>query len=288
MASRERARHTPRMLQLAGIDVEAVSIGGVETCIDLPGFGVAFDLGRGADFAIARELVCITHAHVDHLSGIVWHCATRALRGMRPPRYVIGPDDADALRDLFAVWRRLDRSELPHELVVLRPGEELALAGGRFVRPFAAPHRSPCQGYAVWSRRSKLRAEHRALAPEAIARARAEGRSDLFETVEVPEVAFCGDTTIDVVEREDVVRKARLLILEVTFLDDRVPVEKARASGHVHLKELAARAELFENEALLLTHFSPRYSREEVLVALERGLPPKLRERATPLLERRG
>ena len=102
--------------------------------------------------------------------------------------------------------------------------------------------------------------------------------------LEVPEVAFCGDTLIDVVEREEVVRKARLLILEVTFLDDRVSVEKARASGHVHLRELAERADLFENEALLLTHFSPRYSREEILIALDRGLPPRLRERATPLL----
>ncbi|MBK7874617.1 MAG: hypothetical protein IPJ77_02520 [Planctomycetes bacterium] len=276
------------MLQLAGIDVEAVSTGGVETCIDLPGFQLAFDLGRGPDFAVARELVAFTHAHVDHLSGVVWHCATRALRGMRPPRYVIGRENEAAFRDLFDVWRRLDRSQFPHELVVIGPGDELALQGGRFLRPFFAPHRAPCQGYAVWSRRSKLRAEHRALPHEEIARLRAAGRADLFEVLEVPEVAFCGDTLIDVVEREEVVRKARLLILEVTFLDERVSVEKARASGHVHLKELAARADLFENEAILLTHFSPRYTREEILIALDRGLPPRLRERATPLLNGRG
>lgn len=272
------------MLQLAGIDVEAVSIGGVETCIDLPGFKVAFDLGRAPDFAVSRETVAFTHAHVDHLSGVVWHCATRALRGMRPPRYVIGRADEAAFRELFEVWRRLDRSELPHELVVLSPGEELALEGGRFLRPFFAPHRAPCQGYAVWSRRQKLRPEFRALPSDEIAKRRAAGDAALFETVEVPEVAFCGDTLIDVVEREEVVRKARLLILEVTFLDERVPIEKARASGHVHLKELAQHADRFENEAILLTHFSPRYTREEILVALDRGLPASLRARATPLL----
>ena len=36
----------------------------------------------------------------------------------------------------------------------------------------------------------------------------------------VKAAAFTGDTTIDVVEQEEVVRKARLLILEATFLDD--------------------------------------------------------------------
>src|SRR5689334_15524308 len=113
------------MLQLAGIDVNAISIGGHETCIDLPGFKVAFDIGRAPDFSVARELVCFTHAHVDHMAGVVWHCATRALRQMKPPRYVIGKENEAAFRELFDVWRRLDRSELPHELVVVSPGEEL-------------------------------------------------------------------------------------------------------------------------------------------------------------------
>ncbi len=275
------------MLKLAGIDVRAVSIGGVETCIDLPGYKLAFDIGRAPDFSVARDLICFTHAHVDHLAGVVWHCATRKLRGMSPPRYVIGRENADAFRELFEVWRRLDRSELPHELVVLSPGEELALPRDHFLRPFFSPHRAPCQGYAIWSRRQKLRAEFRELPAKEIARARIERPGELFETIEIPEVAFCGDTLIDVVEREEVVRHARLLILEVTFLDERVSIAQARSTGHVHLHELAPRAALFENEALLLTHFSPRYTNKEIVDALDRSLPPALRTRCTPLLTAR-
>jgi hypothetical protein len=63
--------------------------------------------------------VLFTHAHVDHMAGVVWHCATRKLRGMQPPTYVVGRENTEAFRELFAVWRRLDRSELPHELVEL-------------------------------------------------------------------------------------------------------------------------------------------------------------------------
>jgi ribonuclease Z len=108
----------------------------------------------------------------------------------------------------------------------------------------------------------------------------------ITEPVEVPEIAFTGDTLIEVVEQEEVVRRARLLILECTFLDERVSVAESRAKGHVHLDEIAARAELFENEAILLTHFSPRYSSEEVRRLIREKLPPRLLERVTPFLPR--
>src|SRR5262249_19094325 len=107
----------------------------------------------------------------------------------------------------------------------------------------------------------------------------------LEESVESLEVAFPGDTTIEVLEREEAVRKAKLLILEVTFLDDQVPVKKARAHGHVHLDEVVERADLFQNEAILFTHFSARYSREEIVEALDRRLPASLKARATALVE---
>jgi len=54
----------------------------------------------------------------------------------------------------------------------------------------------------------------------------------------------------------------------------------------VHLFEVAERAHLFENEALLFTHFSARYTRSEILAALDRTLPAELRSRVTPLLPR--
>ena len=80
-------------------------------------------------------------------------------------------------------------------------------------------------------------------------------------------------------------REARLLILECTFVGDRVPVALARAKGHVHLDELVARAHLLANEALLLTHFSARYADAEVVAALDAALPADLRARTTPLLK---
>ena len=272
------------MARLAEIEVSGISIAGLETCIDLPEWKLCFDLGRAQYFALARPTVLFTHPHMDHLGAIAWHCATRAMRGMRPPTYVIGREYAPALLRLFEAWRELDRSQMPHTLVELGPGEEFDLGFQRVARPFRSFHRVPCQGYVVSERRQKLRPEFRDLPGPEIARRRAAGESGLFEERETALLAFCGDTLIDVLEREEVLRRVKVLVLECSFVDGQVSVEEARAMGHVHLDEIVERAELFQNEAVLLTHFSERYTSAEIVAALDAKVPPALRAKVTPLL----
>ena len=272
------------MLQLAGIAVDATSIGGVETCIQLPGFKLAFDIGRCPRNSVYKGTVLFTHAHMDHMGGIAFHCATRSLIGMNPPKYVVPRENQRALEAMFAAWRRLDRSRLAHELIAIGPGDEYTLPCGLVARPFRSPHRVPCQGYGLWTRKKKLKPEYHGLPGETLRRLRVEEGVEITRTLEAPVVAFTGDTKIEVVENEAVVREARLLIMEVTFVDERVSVKSCRDKGHVHLYEVAERAELFQNDAILLTHFSARYHANDILRALDKRLPPGLRERVTPLL----
>jgi len=272
------------MPRLAGIEVSGISIAGLETCIDLPEWKLCFDLGRAQYFALARPLVLFTHPHMDHLGAIAWHCSTRAMRGMREPTYVVGREHTASLRKLFEAWRELDGSLLPHRLVELSPGEEFELGFQRVVRPFRSFHRVPCQGYVVSERRQKLKLEFLGLPGPEIARRRAAGDESLFEEQQTELFGFCGDTLIDVLEREEALRRVKLLVLECSFVDERVSVAEARAMGHVHLDEIVERAELFGNEAVLLTHFSERYTSEEILAALDKKLPPALRAKVTPLL----
>ena len=66
---------------------------------------------------------------------------------------------------------------------------------------------------------------------------------------------------------------------------DAVTPADARAWGHTHLDELIAQADAFQNEAVLLIHFSARYRRADIVTALAAKLPPSLAGRVTPLLE---
>jgi len=270
------------MPNVAGHRVEGLSIGGIETCIDLPDLKLCFDVGRAQEESVARELVLFTHGHMDHMGGIAYHAAMRHLKSMRPPTYVVPRECEAGVRALFDAWAALDH-ERPHELVPLGIGEDWSPRPGWIARPFRSPHVAPTQGYGLWRVKEKLLPQLRGLSSEEVGRRRLAGEQ-VTRATETPEIAFCGDTRIEVVERQEVVRTARVLILEATFLDERVPVELARSKGHVHLDEIIERADLFENEAIVLTHFSSRYRAGEITALLDAKLPPRLRERVTPLL----
>lgn len=264
--------------------VSGLSIGGVETCIDVPSWKLAFDIGRCPSRVVSRPTILFTHAHMDHMGGVAWHCATRSLRGMEPPTYIVPRENEAAFEELFDVWRKLDRSDLEHRTIAISPGEEQKLSHGRIARPFRSPHRVVCQGYSIWETKRKLRPEYRELSAKEIQNLVVEDGVEVSEEIETPVFAFTGDTKIEVVEREEVVRQAHTLVMETTFVDDRVSVEDCRAKGHIHLFEVAERAELFQNKNLVLTHFSSRYTRDEIVRGLDEVLPPDLRARTTPLL----
>lgn len=273
------------MARVFGVEVVAVSVGGLETCIELPQWDLCFDIGRCPPSAVRRGRVAITHAHMDHAGGLAYHASMRDLLGMGTPTYFVPRPNLADFEQLLEVWRRLDRSDVAASLVGLEPGQRVELGGNRFLEPFRSPHRVYCQGYAVGTRRRKLRAEFAESTPQEIGRARAQG-VEVTEEVDVIEVAFTGDTTIEVLDTNDLVRRARLLIMEVTFVGGEVTPARAHAKGHVHLEDVVRRAADFEhNQGLLFTHFSARHSRGEIVNALDTRLPGDLRRRVVALPE---
>jgi ribonuclease Z len=64
-----RAAVTRKGIDLGGYAIEGLSIGGQETCIIIPEFKCAFDIGRCPTRAIHQNFVFITHAHLDHIVG---------------------------------------------------------------------------------------------------------------------------------------------------------------------------------------------------------------------------
>ena len=51
--------------------------------------------------------------------------------------------------------------------------------------------------------------------------------------------------------------------MEITFFDERVTPENARLNGHIHIEDVAAHADLFENEHILVMHLSNRHTPQE-------------------------
>lgn len=270
------------MATLAGIEVDAISTAGLGTCIQFPRLDLCFDMGVCPQSAIRLRTVLFTHAHIDHMGGVIQHCASRKMLGMKRARYAVPPEHTAAFHGVLDAWRQLDRNRLDCEVQTVGVGDTISLRSGHYARAFRSPHTMPAQGYVVYRQNRKLKPEWVGVPGARIAAARASG-VEVTSREDVPLVAFTGDTTADVLDRVPELHTVRLLVMELTFVDDAISPEQARKRGHVHLDDFLARAHLLRNEHILLTHLSARYAHSMARDRLEAGLPPHLKGRVTLL-----
>jgi ribonuclease Z len=210
------------------------------------------------------------------MGAVAQHAARRAMMHMGESTYVAPASVAGDLEELFNAAGRLDGQVIPRRVVALAPGEEFQIAKHRWVRPFQTYHRVPSQGYTIWERRNRLRAEFRGLDGTQLGELRRSGVS-IEESMDVALLSFTGDTRIEVLERTPELQHTEILVMESTFLDDRVSVEGARSTGHIHLDEVLQRAQLLPRTEVVMSHFSARYSDEEVRRLVHERLPDELR-----------
>jgi ribonuclease Z len=248
------------------------STAGIETAIEVPSLGLVLDLGRCSRTAVNQPLVLVSHGHLDHVGAVVQHAARRAMMKMGESVYVVPASIAADVERMFAAAETLDGGRIPRRVVPLERGEELDLGKRRRVRAFETFHRVASQGYTVWERRHRLRPEFRNLDGARLGELRRAGQT-IDEPHDVPVLCFSGDTRVEVLERTPELQQAETLVLEATFLDDRVSVEGAREMGHIHLDELIARTELLAARDIVLHHFSARYTAADVSQICQRRIP---------------
>ena len=93
-----------------------------------------------------------------------------------------------------------------------------------------------------------------------------------------PVLFYTGDTDRGILERCDALYKSEVLMIECSFVLDGHQ-ERAAKYRHIHVDDLADFADRFENEVIVLTHFSRRYSPDEIRNTVRRRLPASLHDR---------
>ena len=269
-------------LDLVGHRIEALSVGGIETCFQVPAYDLCFDIGRCPPGADNRSVLLLTHGHIDHAAGLPYYVSLRALKNLSEPRVYCPAPSLAGVNAVLEAWTQLDADTSKCSVTGVSAGDQIELKHRAYARVFRSPHRVATVGYTIFSRVRKLRTDLRGLTPTEISdKARAGEVVD--RAVERPEICFPGDTRIEIVESEPTVTQARLLLLECTFVGSDVSIAKAKKAGHIHLDQICERADLFENEAILLTHFSRRHHHNEIRAEVAK-MPARLRDRVQLLL----
>lgn len=266
-------------LQAGPYAVRGVSVGGVYTCLQVRELGVVLDAGLPIRSFAGTDRIFLSHGHPDHAGALGALLGIRRLIGKGPPQVFLPAELAAPLQESLALQGRVHHCDLSIHAVPLLPGDTHELGKGLWVRALRTHHPIASLGYQFLRRVTKLREQHRGLPGEEIARLRREGTPGVFEQVEHLELAYVTDTLARVLETSPELLRSRVLILECTFVDERHSIEDAQSRAHLHLEELVARAEQFQNEALVLMHFSQSLSPAEVHARVRSRLPPSLQAR---------
>jgi len=261
-----------------GLTIEGYSRAAVQTYWRVPELKLGFDLGGQPWSFMATPNWFVSHAHLDHLAALPVYVARRRMMKMEPPTIYMPAEAIEGVEMLLRAFQRLDRGRMPARLVGLVPGQEVELSRELVVRALPTKHTIPSLGFLVWERRRKLKAEYHALSGEEIRDLRLSG-VEVAAEIRIPKVAYLGDTAPQGLDASPEVFRAEILIMEMTFVAPGERPERIHKYGHTHLDDFLARADRFENEVIIASHFSTRMHPEQIQRIIEKRLPASLRGR---------
>jgi ribonuclease Z len=135
------------------VTLKGTSVGARATALAVAKFGVALDLGRLTPTIAAQPVVLLSHAHLDHMSGILAYLNVRArFHPGRAPLVAVPAEVAPPLLEALAVMPGMEsvrkRMAIADVIRGVAPGESLELATGS-ATAFAVSHTVPALGWAL-------------------------------------------------------------------------------------------------------------------------------------------
>lgn len=242
---------------------------------------ILFDAGDGAAAMLEGKihkagLVALTHAHRDHIAGLPQLLNLRGGVAAQAgePLQIVHPDGSGSFLAMQRFLSHFDPNTTGRtRWQAVRPGDQIPLEDGRFLRPYATKHipgpdtnRIRSLGYQLGRTVERLKPELRGAPQSEIDKLRlAGGRQAITQTEEEIILTVSGDTKV---LPFDAIRGTRFLLHEATFLDsDEERCADASERGHEHscLCDVLDMAQAAGVQHLALYHVSKRYTDEEIM-----------------------
>ena len=269
-------------LQIGEFTLAGYSVAGEESVILAPELDCAFDIGRCPAEALPINHVMLSHGHMDHSAGIVYYFAQRDFQGIATGKALVPAHMVEPLEELMTAWGRVEGHVPPHNFVPMRDGDDYEIHRTLIARAFKTRHVRGSLGYSVIDVRKKLKDEFFELSGPEIVEVKNKG-IDVTRRVEVPLVAFLGDTAAANYSDIPHVANAKALLLECTFFE-KDHLSRARAGKHLHINDLPAVLEGMNNERIIIIHVTRRTNMSVARKLLKKSLPKDTADRITFLM----
>jgi len=266
-------------LNLAGHRFVGYSLAGITTSIGVPEAQILFDVGQGLPWQVGFSNIALTHAHMDHASGLPYLISQKSMQ-RRPTPVVYMPESAlDPFHRMMKIWHEIDQFEYELDFRAAKAGESYDLGQGYKLQPFPTFHRVPSLGYSLIKQRKRLKSEWSQATPQELSQKRREG-VELDEYYDENLLSFTGDTRIEFLQ-SSMARSSKCLFMEVTYWDERKSVANAREWGHIHFDEFLKALPQIESSHIVLIHASSRYTTRELMDHLRARVPEHEQTRIT-------
>ena len=240
-------------------------------------FGVLFDCGEGVTSTLLQKSrkvkkVFVTHSDRDHVAGLLQFNQLNGREGLQ----VYYPRDCGSFPALADFTSKFDPHTVVTEWLPLEPAEEVDVSNGISVVTVENEHVPKKDerlvkslSFTIQQKKKKLKAEYSGLAGPKIGGLRKTlGDDQLFDEVTEKLLTYSGDTPV---AKDGRYNGSKILIHESTFLTkDEIGGAESGRNLHSSLDEVMEMVAEAKIENLILTHFSSRYSDEEINEAVER------------------
>lgn len=255
------------------LNITAYSTALFSTWINIEELGLLFDAGDGVTSGLLQKsgkikYVFITHADRDHVTGLFQLNQLNVRKGFPKIYYPKHSGSFPAMRDFQHKFDPHIQGATWHELEHL---DTVPIRNDLFVEAIRNEHIKAPQGiskslsFKVFQTKQKLKEAFTHLDGKSIKNLIAtKGRDALMKTINTNILSYAGDTPVDDYSKWD---HSEILIHESTFLQDEgnaTVKSKKGKNKHSKLNEVLEMVSEITVGQLILHHFSPRYSKEEI------------------------
>ncbi len=257
------------------LTIEGYSRAAVQSYWRIAELKLGFDLGAHPWDFMGTPTWLLSHCHLDHVAALPLYVARRRLMKMAEPRVYVPMGTRQQIRSMLDSFERLDRGRLPCKLIGVEHGVDYELSRELVFTALRTVHRVESYGFVIFERRKKLKPEYAELSGQEIKALRESGE-EVTQEIRIPILAYTGDTAPKGLDNNPLFYKAKILITEMTFIAPDHRRHLIHKNGHMHLDDFIERADQFENELIIASHFSTRYGPQQAEKIVKRRVPDML------------